>query len=242
VPRSRRAERRARRAYPGRSARRRVGWWIASAAGQRRRLAPRRPETDGRAQRVRRRSGASARRSSAAGWVGRRPVGLRGCWMRLSGALALLVLCVLAGGRLGLAGRRRRSLAGGAFVLALALAVEGGRGFPVAKRAGGEADRGRADLQLPQSLLRVAGDPDLDQLELARDHVQIEPKLNQVYGAGGPLPRAALLRPSWLVARAERDPRHGAEHLLLVVDWAALVRRHVRRIVRRDEEAVDVAV
>src|SRR6266498_3201235 len=43
MPRSRRAERPDRRAYPGRSAHRRVGWWTASAAGQRRRLAPRRP-------------------------------------------------------------------------------------------------------------------------------------------------------------------------------------------------------
>jgi hypothetical protein len=75
--------------------------------------------------------------------LGRRPVGLRlGCWTRLSGAVGLLVLCVLAGGRLGLAGRRRRSLAGGAFVLALALAAEGGRTFPVAKRAGRDVGDG----------------------------------------------------------------------------------------------------
>jgi hypothetical protein len=37
---------------------------------------------------------------------------------------------------------RRRSLAGGVFVLALAFALEGGRGFPVARRAGGDAELG----------------------------------------------------------------------------------------------------
>jgi hypothetical protein len=48
---------------------------------------------------------------------------------------------VSAGGRLELA-VRRRSLAGGVFVLALAFALEGGRGFPVARRAGGDAELG----------------------------------------------------------------------------------------------------
>jgi hypothetical protein len=58
---------------------------------------------------------------------------------RPSGAIAARIFCVSAGGQLELA-VRRRSLAGGVFVLALAL--EGGRGFPVAKRAGGDAEFG----------------------------------------------------------------------------------------------------
>src|SRR5712691_5318101 len=42
------------------------------------------------------------------------------------------------------------------------------------------------------------------------------------------------------VAGAEVDARHRGEHLLLVVDGAALVRGHVRGVVRRDDERVDV--
>jgi len=51
--------------------------------------------------------------------------------------------CDAAGSRstaAGVAGRRRRSLAGGVFVLALALAAEGGRGFPVPKGAASDAN------------------------------------------------------------------------------------------------------
>jgi hypothetical protein len=61
--------------------------------------------------------------------------------LRPSGAVAARLVCVSAGGRLELA-VRRRSLAGGVFVLALAFALEGGRGFPVARRAGGDAELG----------------------------------------------------------------------------------------------------
>jgi hypothetical protein len=45
-----------------------------------------------------------------------------------------------AGARFDLAVWRHRSLAGGVFVLALAFALEVGGGFPVAKRAGGDAE------------------------------------------------------------------------------------------------------
>src|SRR5439155_23347893 len=46
----------------------------------------------------------------------------------------------------GVAGRRRGWLAGGVFVLAFALAAEGGRGFPVAKRAAADANLGGGSL------------------------------------------------------------------------------------------------
>src|SRR2546430_3765957 len=48
--------------------------------------------------------------------------------------------------------------------------------------------------------------------------------------------------PTQLVAPCDRGARHRAEHLLLVVDRPALVACHVRPIVRRDEQAVDVRV
>src|SRR5438876_6544280 len=46
--------------------------------------------------------------------------------------------------------------------------------------------------------------------------------------------------PIELEARCDRGAGHRAEHLLLVVDKPALVGGHVRLIVRRDEQAVDV--
>src|SRR5437870_3729248 len=42
------------------------------------------------------------------------------------------------------------------------------------------------------------------------------------------------------VAGAEVDSRHCCQYLLLVVDGAALVRGHVRGVVSRDHERVDV--
>src|SRR6266576_2814367 len=66
--------------------------------------------------------------------------------------------CVSAGWRLGVVRWRRGSLAGGLFVVALALALEGGRGFPVAKRAGGDAELG-GDGLLCHSLAEQPGRP-----------------------------------------------------------------------------------
>src|SRR5207245_2139576 len=55
---------------------------------------------------------------------------------------------------------------------------------------------------------------------------------------GGPGRRTG---PGPLVSRPERRALHRGQHLLLVVDRSALVRRHVRRVMRRREERVDVA-
>src|SRR5207248_10069504 len=64
-----------------------------------------------------------------------------------------------------------------------------------------------------------------------------------VYGRGGSRPSAATLPEAPLEARSERRARHGPQHLLLVVDRAAAVRRHAgSRIVRRDRQRVDVRV
>src|SRR5256885_9686427 len=46
--------------------------------------------------------------------------------------------------------------------------------------------------------------------------------------------------PIQLEAPCDRGAGHRAEHLLLVVDRSVLVACHVRRIVRRDEKAIDV--
>src|SRR5215475_13048516 len=43
------------------------------------------------------------------------------------------------------------------------------------------------------------------------------------------------------IAGAETAARHGGQHLLLVIDRAALVCDHVRRVMRRDHERVDVS-
>jgi hypothetical protein len=57
------------------------------------------------------------------------------------GAVAARIICLSAGGRLEPA-ERRRSPVSGVFVLALTFTLEGGRCFPVAKRAGGDAKLG----------------------------------------------------------------------------------------------------
>jgi hypothetical protein len=86
---------------------------------------------------------------------GRRPLVLRlSCWPTPSGAIAALVFRISPSARLDVAVRRRRSLAGGAFAPALALAAESGRRFPVAKCAAADAHLG-AELSLPAS--RLAG-------------------------------------------------------------------------------------
>jgi hypothetical protein len=64
-----------------------------------------------------------------------------------AGQAAPAVCCGSAGGRLGAAGGCRGWLPGGVFVLALELAAEGGRGFPVAKRARGDAEFGGDSLR-----------------------------------------------------------------------------------------------
>jgi hypothetical protein len=123
VLRSRRGGRRDHRACSGRWVHLGVGRWLTSTAGQRRWLVPRRPVTGVRARPVRRRLRALALRSAAT-----------------VGAIATRVSCASAGARHELAVRRPGSLAGGVFGLALAFALESGRGFPVAKRAGGDAE------------------------------------------------------------------------------------------------------
>jgi hypothetical protein len=123
----------------------------------------------------------------------------------------------------------RRSLAGGLFVVVLAFALERGGGFPVAKRAGGEAELGgdrllchslaeqlRRPLLLSGSLLAAAAL--VGELLLGpRPHRLAAPArrdaalpggggLGGGAGAGGGLERGALASPS---ARNRKNPTLG---------------------------------